>query len=65
MITKREQRRRRETIAARCEGKEQFYTYRAAERRARNMRRRNDGAIVAYACRSCGRFHVGNARSGL
>lgn len=47
-----------------CTGKSPFASFGEAQKRARRMRQRDNGAHVEpYHCRHCNRFHVGEARS--
>jgi hypothetical protein len=47
-----------------CTGKSAFDTWHEANRRARRMRQRGNGAHVEpYHCKHCNQFHVGEARS--
>lgn len=43
-----------------CEGKARFNGRRHAEKIAKRMRQNHDALIIAYHCRFCGGFHVGN-----
>ena len=45
-----------------CLGKRTYFTWSAADRVARRMRRSYDEDLIAYHCRVCGKFHVGNKR---
>lgn len=48
-----------------CTGKVEFSTFAKAQRAARNLRRRQDDAMVAaYHCQHCNRFHVGEDDTG-
>ena len=45
-----------------CTGKRQFQTFTTAKGAAKNAARNNNEPMRPYHCRSCHKFHIGNAR---
>lgn len=43
---------------SRCEGKTRFTTFAAADKAAKNLRRKTDDILMPYKC-GCGGYHVG------
>ena len=50
-----------EQVLAGCIGKAVFPSFKAAEKRAKVMRRRDDSKVAAYRCKRCSKWHVGEA----